>query len=100
MADGQQEEHICIIKVAPERQHFHGLALQATDEDHARVHDICFNEGEENGPPIKGQDEEDLEFYSRLWGICFGRPRDWLPGDWGALVITRILEGGALSRWN
>lgn len=47
------------------------------------------------GPPTSH-----LQLYSRLWGICFGRPDDWLPSCWGALVITRIMEGGALARWN
>ena len=34
---GEQQEHVAISKVAPERQHLIGLALEATEEDQCRL---------------------------------------------------------------
>jgi hypothetical protein len=34
------------------------------------------------------------------WGFSFGHPKLWLPGRWGALVLTRIAENGKLAKWN
>merc|ERR1719253_249434 len=54
-----------------------------------------YLQGEPQGPA-----DSSLQLYSRLWGICFGCPDDWLPSNWCALVITRIMDDGALARWN
>jgi len=95
MEHGEQNEHIAISKVAPDKQHLIGLALEATTEDYVRLMGSSYLPGGTKGPP-----ESPLQMYSRLWGICFGRPDDWLPSSWGALVITRIMDDGALARWN
>ncbi|CAE8596340.1 unnamed protein product, partial [Polarella glacialis] len=34
------------------------------------------------------------------YGLAVGSPHLWLPLNWGALVITRIFEGGSLDKWN
>jgi hypothetical protein len=96
MEQGEQQEHLGISKVAPDKQSLMGLALEATVEDIMKLSlGDDYMPGGEFGPP-----ESPLQLYSRLWGICFGRPDDWLPSSWGALVITRIMENGALARWN
>eukprot|EP00929_Paragymnodinium_shiwhaense_P084280 TRINITY_DN45044_c0_g1_i4.p1 TRINITY_DN45044_c0_g1~~TRINITY_DN45044_c0_g1_i4.p1 ORF type:complete len:1897 (+),score=311.57 TRINITY_DN45044_c0_g1_i4:400-6090(+) len=55
-------------------------------------------------PPEEGnvlQHDTDLQRVSNLWGVAFGQPSScWLAGRWGALLLTRVLEGGALARWN
>lgn len=95
MEQGEQQEHIAISKVAPDKQNLIGLALEANQDDYVRVLDDEHLPGGTLGPP-----ESPLQMYSRLWGICFGRPDDWLASSWGALVITRIMDDGALARWN
>jgi len=34
------------------------------------------------------------------WGFSFGHPDLWIPGRWGALVLTRIAENGKLAQCN
>merc|ERR1712232_433974 len=66
------------------------ITLNATDEDFNSVlgaHDFH-------------QHEVGLQRRIPLWGIAIGMPSEWLAGTWGALVLTHVLEGGALERWN
>jgi hypothetical protein len=36
----------------------------------------------------------------KQWGFRFGNPDAWIPGRWGALIVTWIEEDGPLYRWN
>eukprot|EP00929_Paragymnodinium_shiwhaense_P107694 TRINITY_DN7403_c0_g2_i1.p1 TRINITY_DN7403_c0_g2~~TRINITY_DN7403_c0_g2_i1.p1 ORF type:complete len:2738 (+),score=375.77 TRINITY_DN7403_c0_g2_i1:179-8392(+) len=42
----------------------------------------------------------DCQKVAALWGIVVSHGNKWLSKRWGVLLITKIIEGGALDRWN
>jgi len=43
---------------------------------------------------------DSLECVIPKWGFSIGRPESWIPGLWGALLLTRIDLSGELADWN
>jgi hypothetical protein len=41
-----------------------------------------------------------FEFGIQKWGFSIGRPESWIPGLWGALLLTRVDPCGVLADWN
>jgi len=95
MENGEQHEHLALSPVAPDASSLIRFSLEATQEDLDRIEGPDFNPGGVSGPSVS-----EVQDVARLWGIAFGVPDVWLPGQCGALIITRILDDGALARWN
>merc|ERR1711977_466059 len=73
----------------------HGWLDAAQDAREAEVGD-SFGGNEEVAP----DDRNSGQWEVAEWGFSIGHPNLWLPGRWGALVLTRIAENGKLTRWN
>jgi len=88
MEKGERQENLAVSHVVPEP----GAMLRV--ELHASAQDTALCKASAGG--ALGE----LQHLAPLWGIAFGRADEWLGGRWGVLIITRILEGGALHRWS
>jgi len=44
--------------------------------------------------------DDSIQVAVKQWGIHIGNPDAWMPGKWGALLLTWIDDDGPLHRWN
>lgn len=97
MENGEQYEHLALSPVAgsANSSSLIRFSLEAIEEDLDKIHGPDFKPGGVNGPS-----HSEVQGLAPLWGIAFGVPDVWLPSQCGALIITRILDDGALARWN
>jgi len=90
--NGQRQENLAFSDVGPEGDSLIYVLLEQSRKEKELATLDC-----------EGLDDEEAEaFQVRIeqWGVAFGNPGAWLPGLWGALLLTRIFPGGALDRWN
>lgn len=87
MANGRREENLAVSRVIPDRHTLTCAELIANSGDLARSNSAY------------GSSLGELQLLATLWGIVIGRPDEWIPGRFGAVIITRILPLGTLDRW-
>merc|ERR1719408_219529 len=44
--------------------------------------------------------DDSVQVVVKQWGLAIGNPDAWIPGRWGALILTWIEDNGPLHRWN
>lgn len=95
MENGEQHEHLAISPFVPDASNMIRFSLETNEEDLFRIHGDDYKAGGQLGPSLS-----EVQEIAVLWGIAFGVPDIWLAGRCKALIITRIIDDGALARWN
>lgn len=100
----QVTAHICRMEKGHRQENLTTSPIGAVGRDstslttvrlHASDRDLAMCRGSVSGGTLG-----EVQTLAPLWGVAFGRTDDWIPGRLGAIVLTRILDGGALARWS
>eukprot|EP00746_Dinoflagellata_sp_MGD_P165541 gnl/MRDRNA2_/MRDRNA2_94870_c0_seq1.p1 gnl/MRDRNA2_/MRDRNA2_94870_c0~~gnl/MRDRNA2_/MRDRNA2_94870_c0_seq1.p1 ORF type:complete len:1613 (-),score=246.37 gnl/MRDRNA2_/MRDRNA2_94870_c0_seq1:37-4875(-) len=106
--EGVREESLCTVSVAPGSEDKLLLVAlgEAVIDPHGWLTDAERTRMSSGGDAFAGAEEmvpDDPnagQWEVPQWGFSFGHPNLWIPGRWGALVLTRIAENGRLAQWN
>lgn len=98
MDRGRKLESLCTSSFEPEKDSelTYVLLEQSVAE---RMATAQLAKKEEQGIVDPYRDDS-VQVVVQQWGLAIGNPDVWMPGRWGALVVTWIEDNGPLHRWN